>query len=269
MNIGYLGDSRSHTYAAAQALMRQETQETYDECGYDTVFDVADAVAAGKVTFGVVPIENSVEGTVAATVDALGQYDLYIVREIVLPVCQSLIAKTGVALQDIDTVYSHPQALAQCRNNLRKLLPHASTRSVAFTSAGLSLLDGHSAAIARQADEGQSVLIEDFADSKDNCTRFALVAASPRKTGEKVSVLFSARNEAGALYRALGCMANRNLNMTKIESRPAKKQMGQYVFYVDFLFDGDERARQDFFAELREHTEEIRYLGRYAPYRAG
>ncbi len=269
MKISYFGDTRSHTHAAALALLRDGGVCACAEKGYDTVFETLRAVASGAADWGVVPMENSLEGTVSVSVDALSEHKLYIVREIVLPVRQSLIVREGVQLKDVCTVYSHPQALAQCRHSLLKLLPHAAAQQVPYTSAALGMLDGHSAAIAREAGEGQAVLIQDLADSPDNCTRFVAAAAKPNDAGNKVSLLFATRNEAGALVRALAEIASRGWNMTKIESRPSGKRMGQYVFYVDFLFDGSDASLRSFTEALGKHTEEWQFLGKYDPYGYG
>lgn len=265
MNIAYFGDQRSHTYAAALDYLREAGISGAQDSGYATVFETLRAVQDGKCDVGVVPIENSLEGTVTATVDALGELDLYIVSEVVVPIRQSLIVQKGVRLDDVQTVYSHPQALAQCRKTLRELLPKAKTEAVAYTSAALAKLDERSAAIARAPETGQVVLREDIADEPNNCTRFiALSKTCDREKGNgKVSILFATRNEAGALADVLRVLKDHRLNMTKIESRPSKKCMGQYVFYVDFLFNDSDEVLDRVEQEIRAHTEFYRFLGRY------
>ena len=250
MKIAYFGDKLSHTYAAAVALYGSGGFSDSEFCGFDTLYDALESVRTGECEVAVVPIENSFEGTVAASEDALGELGLFIVRETVLKIEQKLIANGGVKLGDVKRVYSHPQALAQCSATLRKLLPNAKTVSVAYTSAGLDMLDGESAAIARAPKEGQCVLRENVADSESNCTRFLAVKANSEQSGEKVSVMFSAENKPGALLGVLELLRERGLNMTKIESRPAKKRMGQYVFYVDFLFGGTRRELSGLLGEL-------------------
>ena len=212
---------------------------------------------------GVVPIENSFEGTVAATVDALGELDLFIARETVIKIKQSLIANRGVTFKNIKRVYSHPQALAQCRATLRTLLPQAVAISVAYTSAGLDMLDGESAAIARAPKAGQVALKENVADSDENCTRFLAVKKTAENSGDKVSVLFKTENKPGALLEVLDELRARGLNMIKIESRPAKKKMGQYVFYVDFMFTGGDAELEKLLITLRKKSTALQFLGRY------
>ena len=261
--IAYFGDKLSHTYAAAVSLFASGAHSECDFIGYSTVYDALNAVKRGECDTAVVPIENSFEGTVTASEDALGQFGLYIVGETVLGIKQNLIALPGVSLRDIKKVYSHPQALAQCRASLRKLVPNAAAVEVAYTSAGLDMLDSHSAAIARVPKEGQVFLCDGIEDSSDNCTRFLAVRAKPALTGEKVSVLFSAENKPGALLDALEELRVRGLNMTKIESRPSKKKMGTYVFYVDFIVPDGEGELASVLEALEKKTRGVQYLGRY------
>lgn len=263
MKVSCFGDTFSHTHAAAVSLLEDEDVADYELIGCDSVYETLRKVRDGESDYAVVPIENSYEGTVAASTDAIGELRLYIVRETVLKVKQSLIVQKGVSLSSVKKVYSHPQALAQCRNALRNALPDAKTVSVAFTSAGLDMLDDNSAAIARAPKSNQEVLIDDLSDSPDNCTRFVLVRSSPQKKGNKVSVLFSTGNRPGALLDVLEVIKAQGLNMTKIESRPAKKRMGQYVFYVDFLFCGTDAEMGELFVKLSDKSEELQFLGRY------
>ena len=261
VKISYFGDTRSHTFAAVSSLCSEEGESGETE-GCETVYEALRRVRDGESDAALVPIENSVEGTVPAAEDALDDLRLYIVREIVLPVRQNLIVKKGVTLTDIRRVYSHPQALAQCRATLRKLLPQAVTEQVAYTSAGLDKLDDTCAAVARAPKDGQTVLLENIADSPDNCTRFVLVKAAPARTGNKFSVRFTAANRPGALVEVLNELCARGLNMVKIESRPAKKRMGQYVFYVDFMLTEAYKPNAVLSA-IAEKAEDLRFLGRY------
>ena len=264
MKISYFGDQRSHTYAAALDYLREAGISGAQDSGYDTVYETLQAVVNGKCDIAIVPMENSLEGTVTATADALSELELYIVGEVVLPIRQNLIVKKGVTLADIQTVYSHPQALAQCRNTLRALLPKAKTEAVAYTSAALAKLNEHSAAIARAPEKGQTVLRENIADDLGNCTRFVAVAKNGQmERGNKVSIFFATPNVPGALWRVLNVLKAKGLNMTKIESRPSKMQMGKYVFYVDFTYYDSDEALKELLESLRTCTAKLRFLGRY------
>ena len=168
MKIVYFGDEYSHTYAAALKIIEETGLKGCQTVGCETVFGALERVKRGDAELCVVPIENSFEGTVVATVDALAEFELQIGYELTMPIRQNLIAKRGVSLDDIKRVYSHPQALAQCGGNLKRLLPDAVAESVAYTSAGLELLNDESAAIARAPKKGQVVLAESIEDSNEN-----------------------------------------------------------------------------------------------------
>lgn len=261
MPVGCFGDAYSHTYAAADEWLRR-----MDLCGerrvcFETVEETLAAVEDERVRYGIVPIENSFEGTVTATCDALRALRLYIAAEIVLPIRQNLIAQEGVTLAHIERVLSHPQALAQCRDTLTGLLPHAKRQAVAYTSAGLDMLDEHTAAIARTPKAGQTVLVSDLQDSPLNCTRFLCVAAHPVREGDKVSVTFTTADAPGALLDALQVLARYGCNMTKIESRPRRERLGRYVFFVDFMLGGADLT--GVLSDLEDKTKELLYLGRY------
>ncbi len=260
MKICCFGDTFSNTYAAAAAFFGGGSAHCEILC-CETICETLRKVQDGECDACVVPLENSVEGTVTESADTIADTGLFITGEIVMPVKHSLIAGLGVKLGDVERVYSHPQALAQCRKNLQRLLPDAACVPVPYTSAGLDMLDRRSAAIARVPKEGQVVLADGMEDSDTNCTRFVAVRKTPASDGDKVSVAFSTRNESGALLRALEVLYARRINMTKIESRPAKKKMGQYVFFVDFLPGGE--VLDDVMGELAGKCEELRFLGRY------
>ncbi|MDE7394627.1 MAG: prephenate dehydratase [Clostridiales bacterium] len=262
MRIGYLGDENSHTYAAATAFAKDKTVDAF--CGFGSVSDALAAVG-DSCDIAVVPVENSIEGTVAETVDCLGHAGLFIVAELVLPVRQALVVINGGRADRIERVYSHPQALAQCRQHIREILPKATPVAVAYTSAALDLVDEKSAAIARVAKAGQAILVEDMGDAEHNRTRFLAVGKTPQPVGNKASVTFTLPNEPGALLCALNVFAAFGANMTKIESRPDKKQMGSYEFYVDFVFAKGQL--NEILAALAGVTR-VTYLGRYDEYKA-
>lgn len=263
MRIGYFGDENSHTYAAATAFARGMAS-----CAFVPFPSVSQALAAvGEACdLAVVPVENSIEGTVAETEDCLGHTGLFIAAELVLPIRQALVVINGGTADKIERVYSHPQALAQCREHIKALLPHATPTAVAYTSAALDLVDEHSAAIARVAKAGQTVLIDDMGDAPHNRTRFLAVSKTPRTAGNKASVMFSLVNEAGALVNVLRVFEALGVNMTKIESRPDKKQMGSYVFYVDFTFEKGQLG--GILAALTQKTD-VTFLGRYDEWTEG
>ena len=199
MHIGYFGDEYSHTYACASAQFTDAVLR-----GFDTVRGALAAVAEGSIDACVVPLENSVGGSVTEAVDGIGELRLKVRAEYVLPIHHCLIGVEGGKAADVRVVYSHPQALSQCRTFLAERLPQARAQAVAYTSEGLKLLgDKRCAAIARTAGKGQTVLQEHIEDSALNATRFAAVYRTATDAGDKASVLFAVKNEPGALLRVL------------------------------------------------------------------
>ena len=234
--------------------------------------EVFSAVAEGRATYGVIPIENSLTGSIHTNYDLLLAHDLHIVGETEIPIRHCLLALPGVRLAGIRRVLSHPQALAQCERTLRALLPRAELVPV-YDTAGSALIlrrEGlrDAAAIAgRRAAEiyGMEVLVEDLADSPENYTRFLVLGREPVVPGgpAKTSVVFAAENVPGALYRCLEPFATRGIDLTKIESRPVRERRWEYLFYVDFAGSAHEDRCREALEELRGRTTFLRVLGSY------
>lgn len=213
---------------------------------YPTVTDVVDAVSRGEVARGVVPIENSLEGSVRVTLDilAFGVDNVQIVREIVLPIRHCLIARRRLPLEQIETILSHPHASAQCRKFLRAELPKAEVKAANSTAEAVRIVsesDEKWAAIgSRLAAEkyGCEVLNDAIEDYPGNQTRFVVLSreAAPEDLDEpyKTSIVCAiAHDQPGSLLQILQEFAFRDINLTKIESRPSKKGLGDYVFFID------------------------------------
>ncbi|RMF88956.1 MAG: prephenate dehydratase [Methanobacteriota archaeon] len=223
-----------------------------ERAAYSSIEEVFDAVRGGAARYGVVPVENSLEGSVSATLELLLKSDIQICREIVLDITHCLMALPGTGIQEIEEVISHPHALAQCRGFL-KTLPGVKTRNFPSTaeaareiaSKGLSKTAAIGSRIAADL-YGLSILEEGVEDEERNQTRFFVLSKEcPEKSGQiKTSIVIAVRDRPGALYEILGYFARGGVNLTKIESRPTKKSLGDYIFYIDFLGDaGDERIR--------------------------
>ncbi len=199
------------------------------------------AVEAGRADYGMVPVENSLEGTVAAVNDLLLENDLVIVGEVLVPVVHCLMVNPGAELGDIKRVYSHPQALGQCRSFLAKYPQWE--KVPAFDTAGSARhvrdtgLKEEAAIASRRAAEvyGLKVIREGVQNREDNFTRFFAIQKAPGLLdhGDKTSLAFATRNVPGALYEAMGAFAGRGINMTKVESRPRQGRAWEYVFFVD------------------------------------
>ena len=235
--LGYLGPAASFTEEATIAFNPQA-----ERVPFPSIPAVAQAVEAGDVEGGVVPIENSLEGAVTYTLDLLihGSH-LYIHDELVLPIHHNLLTSPGTSVQEIRVIYSHPQALAQCRRYLEERLPGAEPIAALSTSAAVAHLSqepGSGAVGTLRAARiyGAEILDRAIEDSPNNETRFVLLAHSDHAPmgRDKTSVCFTFDQDApGLLHSVLECVLAEGINMAKIESRPNKLQLGRYYFLLD------------------------------------
>jgi prephenate dehydratase len=232
--------------------------------------DVFDAIQQRRADAALVPLENSLAGSVAEHYDLLLAREVQIQREFRLRIRHNLIAAPGVKLRDVRRVFSHPIALDQCREFFRK---HTHATAVPFYDTAGSVkhvISGDlrdAAAIAgRQAapEYGGHILLSGLEDDKQNFTRFVLISRQKRKIAgaNKTSVCFSLKNLPGVLFKALSVFALRDLSLSKIESRPRRGHPWEYVFYVDFLAGDAEPARKAL-DHLREIAEFVKVLGIY------
>jgi prephenate dehydratase len=277
MRLGFLGPEGTFSHEALLA----SAGGIGEIVPLATIHDVVVAVQDGAVDRAIAPIENSVEGAINATLDALAfaAPDVVVVGEHVLAVRNCLIARAPLELREIETVVSHPQPHAQCAAFLRAELPQAATLAATSTAEAVRMVaahDGPWAAIGtRLAAEryGAVVLRDGIEDEAGNATRFVWLARGaaepfpPAGDGApwKTSVLFHGAGDGtpGWLLRCLSEFASRGVNLTKIESRPLRSRLGHYLFHVDV----DGRAEGDAVAgavgALRAHCEEVRVLGSY------
>jgi chorismate mutase / prephenate dehydratase len=234
-----------------------------------SVLDVFEAVAAQQSQLGLVPIENSIEGSVSLTLEALADSnDIQIVGEVVVEVEQCLI---GIGpLSAVRSVLSHPHGLAQCKHWLRAKLPGVelvampSTAAGAFASVGKPNQAAIGSALAAEL-AGLPVLQRGIQDRVHNATRFIVLGREqPAPTGrDKTSLLFDAPHERGALYRALGAFERRGLNLSRIESRPTPDEMWRYHFFADLEGHVEDSAVAEALLELRAGGRKVRVLGTY------
>ncbi|HEX2086118.1 MAG TPA: prephenate dehydratase [Solirubrobacteraceae bacterium] len=269
MRVAYLGPQGTFS---EEALLHSAPAGA-EPVPYPTVDAVVRAVGEGTAERGVVPIESAAEGSVDATLDALATSPVTIVAEVVRPISHALIARTELPLEQITTVASHPQALAQCSAFLRAELPWAA--EMAWSSTAEAVLETAArrepwAAIGtpRAAElYGCVVLREGIEGRAGNETRFVWLApaGTPVERPAKTSIAFwgAGAAEPGWLVRCLSEFAFRGVNLTRIESRPRKDRLGQYLFFVD-LEGGDRDERVVAAIEgLRAHSDEVRVLGSY------
>ena len=262
------------TYSEEAALLYDKTADRL----YPTITGVGEAVAAGKIDEGVVPIENSLEGPVTFTLDLLiAQPTLFIRGEIDLPIEHYLLAKPGTVPAEIKVIYSHPQALGQCRQYLEKNYPQA--EQMASLSTVLCVTDSFeskvpAAAISpRRASELYDVDILDrgIQDVANNVTRFAVIGLSDHApTGDdKTSMAFTLEKDSpGLLHRVLGEFADRDINLLKIESRPTKQLLGEYIFLLDCVGHREESPMKEALAALADPISMLRILGSYPRWKA-
>jgi chorismate mutase/prephenate dehydratase len=265
LTVAYLGPLATFTHQAA-------LQHFGTACRFTparAIVDVFDEVEQGRAEYGVVPVENSTEGAVNVTLDRLSESDVLICGERYLTISQHLLSHAR-ELRDVKTVLSHPQGLAQCRAWLSQHMPDVPTQEFASTAgaAEQAASDHTIAAIASDlAGElyGVPVLRPRIEDNPHNATRFLVIGRAPvGSTGrDKTSILFAMRNEPGSLYRILEPLARGAINLTKIESRPAKRRPWEYVMFVDFEGHRDTPAVTGALAELTARTQFLRVLGSY------
>jgi prephenate dehydratase len=263
MKIGFFGPAGTFTEEAASTLDGELVP-------YNTIPEVFEAVHTKEVNLGVVPIENSIEGSVGVTLDLLAhQYLLKITSEIVRPISHNLLINPEADLEDVEVVYSHYQPLSQCRLFLEKM--GVRTQAVGSTAAAAEMIIDHKnlAAIStRRAAEiyGLKIAAENIQDHANNMTRFVVIDGQDHvATGkDKTSVVLClSKDRPGGLYEILGEFASENINLTKIESRPSKEKLGSYIFFVDLEGHRKDLKIKNVINKIRSKVGYIKILGSY------
>jgi chorismate mutase/prephenate dehydratase len=265
LTIAFLGPEGTFTEAAALKRFGGAIQE--QSCS--TIDEVFRAVASGTVHYGVVPVENSSEGAVGRTLDLLMNTTLQICGEVILPIHQCLLGQQS-ELSAINSVYSHPQSFGQCQGWLNTHLPHAARIPVASNAeaARLASENPHSAAIAgiqAAAPFGLQVLVENIEDDANNTTRFLVLGNQQVASSgsDKTSLVMSAANRPGAVHDLLVPLAKHGVSMTKLESRPARSGLWEYVFFMDVEGHQDDAKVAAALIELRKVAAFVKVLGSY------
>ena len=273
--VAYFGPEATFTH---EALLTQPDLAGADLRPLGAITDVLEAVARGEADLGFVPIENAIEGTVSATIDGLiHDVELHIQREVVMDIHLHLMARPGLALEDVRTVSSYPHALAQCQKYLAKALPGVDQRAANSTADAARAL-GESAGTDARAEAaiapriaaeryGLTIIAEDVEDHPENQTRFVLVARTrvPKPTGhDKTSIVcFQRADHPGSLHGILGQFAARNINLTKLESRPTKQGLGDYCFVIDLSGHLGDEVVADCLRDLHAGLAGVKFLGSY------
>lgn len=264
--VGYLGPEGSFSHEAVATLSHVEP------VAYGSIEELLGSVADATLDQGLVPLENALEGTVAATIDGLVfQHDLVIVQEIVLPIHLHLLARPGVTMSDVTSVRSYVHALGQ----VRQFLHGYGLSSVQTTSTSQAARDvaestepwaALGSTLAGQI-FGLEVIASDVEDHPDNATRFVLVGrddvTAPTGHDRTTIVCFQDADRPGSLYAILGRFAARDINLTKLESRPTKRGLGDYCFVIEFEGHVADEVVADCLVDLQAHLARVKFLGSY------
>jgi chorismate mutase/prephenate dehydratase len=265
LKVAFLGPEATFTHQAAL----RHFGSSCDFAPQASIIDVFDEVARGHSQVGVVPVENSSEGGVSVTLDQFMNADLSVCGEVFWPVRHVLMAADG-NLEDVEKVYSHPQALNQCRDWLRRNLPQAvlvETSSTAAAARQAGVTPGAAAVGSELTAQHYEleILARDIQDNPHNMTRFFVLGrqACPPTGHDKTSVLYLAAHRPGSLYHSLSHFADRGINMTRIESRPAKNRPWEYAFFLDFEGHQDDPKVREALKALEGNVDFLKVLGSY------
>ncbi len=280
VSIAHLGPVGTYAEQAALYYVNWLTKNTKTQaslCPYPSIFQTLNSVAKNQTDLAVVPVENSIQGGVTVTLDTLWQLDnLQIQLALVVPITHALIS-CSQSLDSIKIVYSHPQALAQCQKWLEKFLSQVQLVPTNSTTEALQKLESDKAAAAISSLRAAQlynlpVLANGINDYPENCTRFWVVSQPGNTPAHEMltssafytSLAFSVpANIPGALVKPLQVFANQNINLSKIESRPTKRSLGEYLFFMDLEADVSSAKMQSALAELSNYTEILKIFGSY------
>jgi prephenate dehydratase len=269
VTVGYQGEPGAFSEEAAATLFPGAAT-----LPVRTLRAIFEDVRGGQLAYGVVPVENSQAGSINETFDLLGRGGVSIVGEVVVRVDHSLLALPGTGIGDLRRVCSHPQALAQCDEFLAALdveiVPVYDTAGAAKVIAAEGRSDEAAVASPRAAElYGLVILARQIQTHPENRTRFAAISADPTPLAppDKTSIVFSVRNEPGALVRALDALASRGLNLSKIESRPVVAEPWHYRFYLDIDAGDPEHPLREALEAMEADVTSLRPLGSYPAWR--
>ena len=271
MKIAYLGPKATYCEQAAGIFAGFKKSSSLEQ--YPSIYDALNSIISNKTNYAVVPIENSIEGSVNATLNVLYENpELKINGEMLLPIRHCLMSKAETKRAEVDLILSHPQAVAQCNKYIKNKFSGVELRTTLSTAEGARQVadsSGNWAAIGN-AEAARvyklKVIEEDIQDNENNVTRFVAISLFDCKdvTEEsKTSIVFSAEDKPGSLYRILDIFNLWDINLTKIESRPARNQLGKYIFFVDIKGHKDDADVKEALMMVYRKTSFFRLLGSY------
>ena len=264
--VGYLGPEGTFSNEAALRVLDGNSSIV----PFDGIWDIFEALVSDEIDEAVLPIENSTEGSVSITLDALSKYDLKIKAELYLPIKHNLLVQKGKSLDDIHVICSHSQALAQCRNYLNKL--HIPVHAMPSTSnAARYVMDLSTAAAVGNEILSKKynleILERNIQDYDNNVTRFVVVSREDMEqvcSDSKTSIIIALNGDRpGGLYEVLKIFASGHINLTKIESRPSKQGIGKYIFFIDFEGHRNETHVKEALTIIEDNVRFFKILGSY------
>jgi len=268
--IGYLGPAGTFCEMAAQSLFSKN-----ELCPYSNITSLIEDVARSNLSTGVLPMENLLEGTVIPVLDSLSAFpEVKISGEAVLKIEQHLMANPGLKKAELTGILSHAHALAQCREYLKKNFPHLPCNALSSTAeaARRVAMDLNTCAAIgnKRAAEiyGLEIIDANISDIKENYTRFIILSRNiPAPTGkDKTSLAFSLEHKPGTLAQTLVLFSEAGINLTKIESRPSRKVLGEYIFYLDFEGHVEDTSVEKVLQRMRQQTTSLWVMGSYPKY---
>ena len=268
-SIGFLGPQGTFSHEAALVYI---ADKSYLLKEFSSIQDVLVAVKNDNIDEAIVPIENSLEGAINVTLDVLARENsLYIIDELIIPINLNLVVKKNTAVKDIRVIVSHPQPLGQCRNYINStfktatvLEENSTSKAAQRVAAGNGSYAAITSNIAAKIYELE-ILASNIQDAQNNRTRFVIISkAMQKKTGsDKTSIVFSTDNKPGSLYKILDIFSLWDINMTKIESRPAKNVLGQYIFFIDIDGHAEDQDVFDALTMIQRKTSFYKFIGSY------
>lgn len=274
--IGILGPRGTHSESAA-IILDKFLKKKSDLVIYRDIFEIFVDVEEKKIDAGLVPVENSIEGAINITLDTLAQSNsLIVTRELVYPIHNCLVTKKEISAEKIKKIFSHAQPISQCRKYLHEkffdveIINAPSTARAAEIISESKIEDGFAAICSRRAAElnNLKILAENIQDNPTNRTRFFEIRRREKileNLGEKMLIICRIDGKrAGALYEILGEFAHRNVNMTRIESRPSGTELGEYIFFFDLETNVEEKILQESIDAVRKKSIWLKNLGRFS-----